>query len=121
MEAHESTRKCIGKSQQTDHDDRIAGKKFNSLRHYNLVHKCILMPRAMNIPEAEAAVDKKWEKLQKLTAWQMTRVRKKEVSQETQKEGRTVHFATLVDICHLKKPRVGTEVSEIQRTFCPPE
>ena len=35
----------------------------NSLQHYNLVHKLILMPQAMKIPAAKAAVDKEWEKI----------------------------------------------------------
>ena len=37
-----------------------------------------------------AAKDNEWEKFEKLPAWQMTKVR------------RTVHFATLMDICHLQ-------------------
>ena len=42
--------------------DHIAGKGENSSQHYNLVHKFIPMPQAMNIPAAKAAVDKEWEK-----------------------------------------------------------
>ena len=53
--------------------------------------------------DAKAAVGKEWDKLQKMPAWQMTKVRsKREVIQEAQQEGRTVHFATLMDVCHLK-------------------
>ena len=44
----------------------IAGKGDNSLQHYNVVHKFILMPQAMKIPAAKAAVDKEWEKLEKI-------------------------------------------------------
>ena len=41
--------------------------------------------------------------LEKLPTWQRTKVMsKKEVIQEAQKEGRTVDFATLMDMCHLK-------------------
>ena len=35
----------------------------------NLVHKFIPMPQAMKIPAAKAAVDKEWEKLEKISAW----------------------------------------------------
>ena len=42
------------------HEDHIAGKGMNSQSHYNLVHKFILMPRAMKIPDAKAAVEKEW-------------------------------------------------------------
>ena len=34
-----------------------------------LVHKFIPMPQAMKTPAAEAAVDKEWEKLEKIPAW----------------------------------------------------
>ena len=38
----------------------------------------------------------------------MTKVRgKKEAVQKAQKEGRTVHFATLIDICHLKNSELN--------------
>ena len=39
---------------------------INSLQHYNLVHKFIPMPQAVKIPAAKAAVDKEWEKLEKI-------------------------------------------------------
>ena len=61
------------------------------------------MLQALKIPEAEAAVDKEWEKGEKLPAWQLTKVKsKKEVILEAQQEQITDHFATLMDICHLK-------------------
>ena len=42
-----------------------------------LVHKFILMPQAMKNPAAKAAVDKEWEKLEKIPAWDLTKVRSK--------------------------------------------
>ena len=39
------------------HEDHIAGKGMNSISHHNLVHKSILMPQAMKIPAAKAAVE----------------------------------------------------------------
>ena len=47
---------------------------IHSLRHYNLVRKFIPMPQAMEIPAAEAAVDKELEKLEKISAWNLTKV-----------------------------------------------
>ena len=85
------------------HEDHIAGKGDNSLQHYHWVHKFIPMPQAMKIPAAKAAVDKEWEKLEKISAWNLTKVRsKKEVIDEARTAGATVHFASLMDICHLK-------------------
>ena len=61
------------------------------------------MPQAMKIPAAKAAVDKEWEKLEKISAWNLTKVRsKKEVIDEARTKGIKVHFASLMDICHLK-------------------
>ena len=99
VQAHEPTRKRNGKTQQKDHEDHIAGRRVHSLSHCNLVHKLIPLPQAMKFPDAKAAVDKEWETLVKLPAWQMTKVRSKK---EAQKEGRTVHFATLMDVSSLK-------------------
>ena len=85
------------------HEDYIAGKGMNSLSRYNLVHKIIPMPQEMKIPDAKAAVEKEWEKLEKIPAWQLTKVRNKnEVIAEATNEGREVHFASLMDLCHLK-------------------
>ena len=39
IEAHEPTRTRIGATQPRDHEDLIAERRSNSLRHYNLVHK----------------------------------------------------------------------------------
>ena len=61
------------------------------------------MPQAMKIPAPKAAVDKEWEKLEKIPAWDLTKVRsKKEVIDEARTKGIKVHIASLMDICHLK-------------------
>ena len=75
----------------------------------NLVHKFIPMPQAMKIPAAKVAVDKEWEKLEKILAWDETKVRsKKEVIDEARK-GRKVHFASLMDLSHLKNADLETK------------
>ena len=56
----------------------------------------------MKIPAAKAAVDKEWEKLEKIPAWNLTKVRiKKKVIDEARTSGTKVHVASLMDICHL--------------------
>ena len=61
------------------------------------------MPQAMKILDAKAAVVKEWDKIEKIAAWQLTKVRnKKEVIDEARNKGRKVHFASLMDLCHLK-------------------
>ena len=68
LEVSESTRLRVGESLPIHHEDHIAGKGDTSLQHYNLVHKFIPLPQAMKIPEAKAAVDKEWEKMEKISA-----------------------------------------------------
>ena len=98
LEADESTRMRMGYSIPHHHENHIAGKGENSLQHYNLVHKFIPMPQAVKIPAAKAAVDKEWEKLEKISAWNLTKVRsKKEVIDKARTSGATVHFASLMD------------------------
>ena len=68
------------------------------------------MPQAMKIPAAKAAVDKEWEKLEKISAWNLTKVKsKKMVIDEARTTGATVHFASLMDICHLKNAELETK------------
>ena len=73
------------------------------MTHYKLVPKFILIAQAMKIPDAKAAVDKEWKKLETVPAWQLEKVKsKKEVILEAQRDKMKVHFATLMDICHFK-------------------
>ena len=84
-------------------EDHIAAKGINSLSHYSLERKFIPMPEALKIPDAKAAVEKEWEKLEKTPPWQLSKVRnKKEVIDEARNKGRKGHFASLMDLCHLK-------------------
>ena len=110
LETSESTRLRMGESLPNYHEDHLAGKGNNSLQHYNLVHKFIPMPQAMKIRAAKAAADKEWEKLDKISAWNLTKVRsKKEVIDEARTSGAIVHFASLMDICFLKNAELETK------------
>ena len=72
---------------------------YNSLSLYNLVHLPIPIPKTMTIQEAKVAADKEWDKFKNWPAREESKVRNK--------KGVTVHFATLVELCHLT----------IQKTF----
>ena len=86
-EAHESTRQRIESATKRIREEHIAGKGQNSVLYDNSVHKFISMPQAMKIPDAEAAVDKEWKKLETIPAWDVRKVEsKKEVSKEAQKK-----------------------------------
>ena len=93
----------------------------NSLQQYNLVHQFIFVPQAMEIPAAKAAVDKEWEKLEKIPAWNLTKVRNKsEVLDEARTKVAKVHFASQMDICHLKNAKLETKAPNVQRSSCTP-
>ena len=104
LEASESTRLRMGESRYRIIMKTILQEKETI--HYSITiwfTNLFLMPQAMKIPAAKAAVDKEWEKLEKISAWNLTKVRsKKEVIDEARTSGAKVHFASLMDICHLK-------------------
>ena len=103
------------------HEDHIAGRGDISLHHHNLVHKFIPMPEAMKIPAAKVAVDKEWEKLEKIPAWVITKVRNKsKVIDEARTKGIKVHFASLMDICHLKNAELETKRQKLVKSSCTP-
>ena len=119
LEANESTRMHMGNSIPSNHEDHIAGKGENSLQHYNLVHEFIPMPQAMKIPAAKAAVDKEREKLEKISAWNLAKVKsKKQVIDEARTSGATVHFASLMDICHLKNAEMEANTRNTKVKLC---
>ena len=68
------------------------------MTHYNLVHKLILRPQAMKIPDTKAAVDKEWKKLETMPAcnWRKSRARRKLFSKhkETKKKSTLQHVWT---------------------------
>ena len=50
-------------------------------------------------PQQRAAVDKEWEKLEKIPAWNLTKVRsKKEVIDEARTKGAKLHFVSQMDM-----------------------
>ena len=54
------------------------------------------------------------EKLEKIPAWQLTKVgNKKEMIDEARNEGRKVHFASLMDLCHLKNSELDSQFQNI--------
>ena len=68
--------------------------------HYNMVHKPLPIPKAITIPEAKAALDQEWTKLQKQPACDESNVTSKaEVIGTGKSERKTFHFATLMEFC----------------------
>ena len=68
------------------------------------------MPQAMKIPDAKTAVDKEWKKLETIPARIVKKVKNmKEVSKKAQKINNKVHFASLMDSCHLKNSELDQQ------------
>ena len=110
LEASESTRMRIKESLPNYHEDHIAGKGDNSMQLFKIGSQIYSKPQAMKIPAAKAAVDKEWEKLENIQAWDLTKVRsKKEAIDEARTMGAKVHFASLMHICHLKNAELETK------------
>ena len=79
----------------------MLAKGMNSVTHYSLVHKFVPMPQAMKIPDAKAAVEKEWEKLEKNSSMAADENKKQERRDRCSKDqGKKVHFASLMDLCH---------------------
>ena len=54
-------------------------------------------------------------KLEKILAWQLTKVRNKnEVIAEARNESRTVHFASFMDLCHLKNSELEPQFQKFK-------
>ena len=120
LEADESKRLRVGESLPNHHENPIAGKGNNSLQHHNLVHIFIPMPQALKKkPAAKAAVDKEWGKWEKISAWNLTKVRsKKEVIDEARTSGAKVFFCLTDGHMSFEECRIGGTAPKVQRSSC---
>ena len=86
------------------HEEHEGDVGFCSAEWYALVHTPIPMQKALKIPNAKDAVDNEWHKLGVTRkAWLVDTVQEKEtVRQNAKTKGKTVHFGTLMDLCHEK-------------------
>ena len=110
LEANESTGLRMGNSVPNHHEDHIAGKGGNSLPHHNWIHKFVPVPQAMNNSWGKSSSGQGMGKLEKISAWNLTKVRsKKEVIDEARTSGAKVHFASLMDLCHLKNAELDAK------------
>ena len=84
------------------------------MSHCHMVHTPVpIATVAITIPETKAAVDKKWTKLQKLRAWDESKVTSKaKVIRRAKLEGKTVHVATFVDLWHLKNSEFQKKIQK---------
>ena len=108
------TQRCDDILQETrsyeKHMDHISETKGQAPDfHDGVVHKHILFKQyAMTIPDAKATVDQSWDKLETYRPQASRKSRfkkvtpKSQVVQQAKQDGRSVHFAFLMDFGHLK-------------------
>ena len=102
LEADESTRMRMENSEPHNHEDHIAGKGENSLQHYNLVHRLFFCLELFNSCSRSSG-GQELGKIGDNFDLELDKVKsKKQVIDEARMSGTTVHFASLMDICHLK-------------------
>ena len=71
---------------------------------------------ASSIQDAEATVEKVWEKLENIAAWQVTKVRnKKEVIDEARNEGTKSSFCLTDGHLSFEECRIGGKAPKIQK------
>ena len=81
LEASESTRLRMEESLSNYHEDHIAGKEEQLTTALYFGAQIYSYASSHKIPAAKGAVDKEWEKLEKIPAWDLTKVKsKKEVT-----------------------------------------
>ena len=102
VDADETKRPRLDGAVHKHHQDHITEIEMNSLNHYNLVNKFIPMPEAMKYQMQR----QQWRKNVKIgenTGMASDKVTNtNEVMAEARNQGAKVHFASLMDICHLK-------------------
>ena len=96
------------------HEDHIAPAGYVSETYYAMVHKPIPIPKAMKIPDALKAVNKEWEKLESIPAWNVNSVKPRAwVIQNAKDLKKKVHFGHIMPLCHQK----NAELKESLRSY----
>ena len=101
VDADESTRPRLNWAVHKHHQDHITEKGMNSATIlFANSFRCLKQWKFWMLRQQWR---KEWEKPEKIPAWQLTKVgNKKEEIDEARNKSRKVHFASLMDICHLK-------------------
>ena len=87
----------------THHEDHIAGKRVQFTTTLQFGSQIYSYASSHENPCSKGSSGQGMGKIEKISAWNLTKVRsKKEVIDEARTKGAKVHFASLMDICHLK-------------------
>ena len=92
-----------GKPLPRKHQPQIAEAGFVSDEWFAMVHTPVPISKALKMPKAKEAVDAEWKKLWNKKAWLVETVQPRaKVIERAMKQGKSVHFGELMDLCHEK-------------------
>ena len=97
-------------SKHDSHADHFAPRGNASTEWLACVHTPLPIPKALKIPEAKIALEKEWGKLGKKKAWDISKVAPRaKAIRDAKAAGRSVHFGSLMDLCHIKNSQMCKE------------
>ena len=103
VDADESTRPRLEGAGHKPHQDHITAKGMNSMTHYSLVHKFLPMSQALKNSRCKSSSGEKMGKTGANPGMAADESQKQERGDRGRRnKGRKVHYASLVDLCHLE-------------------
>ena len=111
VDADECTRPRLAGAGHKPHQDHVIAKGTNSLTHEKSCAQIHSDVSSIQNSRGKGGSGKIISKTGENPAWQVTKVRnKKEVINEARTKGRKVHFASLMNLCHLKNSELNLSI-----------
>ena len=110
LDASESTRLRMWESLPNHHEDRNSRKGRQFIATFKFGSQIYSCASSHEDSRSKGSSGQGMGKLEKISAWNLTKVRSKsEVIDEAKTSGAKVHFASLMDNCHLKNAELDTK------------
>ena len=108
VDADESTRPRLEGAGHKPLQDHIIVKGMNFITHCSLVHKFIPMPQAWKI-QCKGGSGERMEKTDENPGMATDESQKQERSDRWSNKGHSVHFSSLMDLCHVKNSELQSQ------------
>ena len=117
VESPESTRQRVESSLLTKHNDRIAGKGITSMTHYKwFTWKFLCHKRwRFRMQKQQWTRNGRSSNQTQHGSWRKSRARRRLFSKHKETNKKKVHFAALMDICHLKNAELEPNLQKYKR------
>lgn len=101
----------VQEQEERMHEEKFADPKSTSETYWGMVHTPIRIDQALRIPNAKAAVDHEWNKLEVIKkAWDSSKVfERAAVIALAKTYCETIYFGEFMDLCHLKHSEQSEE------------